>query len=72
MNWFTTFVFYMGLVDAGVVMATGIVVAAMFLMGKEVQSLFERVGPAIAVLIGSNIAAALILWGTKALTAPGV
>lgn len=65
MNWYPTLVFYMGLLDAGLIMLGGIVVAVLILLGKDWRPLFERVGPAVGTLIGSNIAAAIILGATR-------
>ena len=65
MNWYPTLIFFMGLMDAGIVMAGGIVVATMFIFKINTDDLIQRAGPAIGVLIGSNIAAAIILGATR-------
>lgn len=67
MNWLTKIVFYMGLVDAAIIMAGGIAVAIKILLGQEVEGFMKRVAPAIGVLVGSNIASALILFATQKL-----
>ena len=65
MNWYTSFVFYMGSFDAAVCLVGGLVVATMFIFKINTDDLFERAGPAIGVLIGSNFAAAIILGATR-------
>lgn len=65
MSWYPTLIFYMGLFDAGIVMLGGVVVAAMFILKINTDDLMERAGPAVAVLIGTNIAAAIILGATR-------
>lgn len=65
MSWYPSLVFYMGLLDAGLIMLGGIVVASFILVGKDTAMLFERVGPALGTIIGSNIAAAIILGATR-------
>lgn len=65
MNWYTTFVFYMGLFDAGVVMLGGLMAAFTILLGWDAKKLWERIFPACGTIIISNVAAALILLSTK-------
>ena len=65
MSWYPTLIFYMGLFDGGIVMLGGAVVAAMFLFKINTDDLLDRAGPAVGVLIGSNIAAAIILGATR-------
>lgn len=65
MTWYPTLIFYMGLIDAGVVMFGGLVVAIMFIFKINTDDLLERAGPAVGVLIGSNIATAIILGATR-------
>ena len=65
MSWYPTLVFYMGLIDAGLIMLGGVTVATFILVGKDTAMLWERVGPALGTLIGSNVAAALILGATR-------
>lgn len=65
MAWYPTVIFYMGLMDAGVVMVGGLVVATMFIFKINTDDLLERAGPAVGVLIGSNIAVAIILGATR-------
>lgn len=65
MSWYATVVFYLGILDAGLVMVGGLFLAVLILTGRDWRPLFERVGPALGVLIGSNITAALILGATK-------
>lgn len=65
MTWYPTLVFYMGLIDAGLIMIGGITVAVFILLGKDKAMLFDRVGPALGTIIGSNIAAAIILGATR-------
>lgn len=65
MSWYPSLVFYMGLLDAGLIMVGGILVASFILIGKDTALLWERVGPALGTIIGSNIAAAIILGATR-------
>lgn len=65
MTWYPTLVFYMGLFDAGIVMLGGAVVATMFIFKVNTDDLTTRAGPAVGVLIGSNVAAAIILGATR-------
>lgn len=65
MNWYPTVVLYLGLFDASVIMLGGVIGAFVILMGWDAQKLWERVFPAVAMLIGSNVAAAIILAATR-------
>lgn len=65
MAWYPTLIFYMGLLDAGIVMFGGIVVATMFIFKINTDDLMARAGPAVGVIIGSNIAVAIILGATR-------
>lgn len=65
MTWYPTLVFYMGIFDAGIIMLGGLVVAVFILAGLDYGKLFERVGPALGVIVGSNVAAAIILGATR-------
>ena len=65
MTWYPTLVFIFGLFDAGLIMAGGLFVAIMIMLGKDWGPIFERVGPALGTVIGSNIAAAIILGATR-------
>lgn len=65
MSWYPTVVLYFGLFDAGTIMLMGLVAAFVILMGWDAKKLWDRVGPAVGILIGSNIAAALVLGATR-------
>ena len=65
MAWYPSLVFYFGLFDAGIIMVGGLVVAIYILLGKDYSEMLARVGPALGVIIGSNIAAAIILGATR-------
>ncbi len=65
MNWYPTLVFYMGLLDAGLIMAGGITVSIFFIFAWNAEDLWNRIGPALGTLIGSNVAAAIILGATR-------
>lgn len=58
-------VFYFGIFDASLLMLGGLVVATFILLGKDTAAIFERVGPALGTIIGSNVAAALVLGATR-------
>ncbi len=70
MGWVPYVVFLMGVLDAGLIMLGGLVLAGMLVAGKEVDRFLERVAPAVLTLIGCSIAAALVLAATRALVAP--
>ena len=65
MAWYPSLVFWMGLLDAGLIMAGGITISIFFIFKMDTQDLWDRVGPALGTLIGSNIAAAIILGATR-------
>lgn len=65
MNWYPTLVFYIGITDAAIIMVGGVAVALMLLFGGDVTKLLGRIGPALGTLIGSTIAAAIVLGITK-------
>lgn len=65
MDWFAKTVLYVGLFDAGAILLGGAVGSFVILMGWDARKLWDRVFPAIAMLIGSNIAAAVTLWATR-------
>lgn len=65
MSWYPSLVFYFGLFDAGLIMLGGLFVAGCILIGKDWYGMWERIGPALGVIIGSNIAASIILGATR-------
>jgi len=65
MAWYPALVFWMGLLDAGLIMAGGITISIFFIFKMDTADLWDRVGPALGTLIGSNIAAAIILGATR-------
>jgi hypothetical protein len=65
MDWYPRVVLYMGVFDGGVIMLGGLVLAVVFLMKWNADALYERLIPALATLILSNIAAAIILGATR-------
>lgn len=65
MLWYPTMVFYFGLFDAGIIMLGGLLVTTYILVGWDYGKMFDRIFPALATLIGSNIAAAVILGATR-------
>lgn len=69
MNWYLTFIFYLALFDAALAMAGGMVSAGVILTGVKADILWERIWPAVWIVIGSNVAAALILGGARYLGA---
>lgn len=65
MTWFPKLVFYLGIIDAAIAMLGGLLAAFIILMGWDARALWERIIPAGVAIIVSNVAAALILLGTK-------
>ncbi len=65
MTWYPTIVLYFGLFDAGVIMLGGVIAAFVILMGWDAKKLWDRIFPALGVVIGSNVAAAIILAATR-------
>lgn len=65
MSWYPALVFYFGLFDAGLIMVGGLTVATFIMFGKDWHMLFDRAGPALGTVIGSNVAAAIILGATR-------
>lgn len=65
MDWYPKIVLFMGVFDGGVIMIGGVVIAIVFLMKWNADALYERLLPAMAALILSNIAAAIILGATR-------
>lgn len=61
MPWYPIVVLYMGVFDAGVIMLGGLIAAFVILMGWDAKKLWERIAPALGCVVGSNIAAAIIL-----------
>jgi hypothetical protein len=65
MEWYPTVVLYLGLFDAGAIMFGGLSAAFVILMGWDAQKLWERIFPALGMLIASNVAAAITLAATR-------
>jgi len=65
MGWYPTVVLYLGIFDASAIMLGGVACAFVILMGWDASKLWDRILPATFMLIGSNIAAALILGATR-------
>lgn len=65
MPWYSNAIFYMGIFDAAVLLLGGLVAALVVLMGWDAARIWDRVGPAVAAMIGSNVAAAVILTATR-------
>ena len=65
MAWYPSLVFYFGLLDAGLIMVGGLILSVYILCGWDYGKVFERIWPALVTLIGSNIAAAIILGATR-------
>jgi hypothetical protein len=64
MEWYPTIVLSLGIFDAIAIMLGGLVTAFIVLMGWDAQKLWDRIWPALGILIGSNIAASIILTAT--------
>lgn len=65
MTWTTNVIFYMGMFDAVVIMAGGLLASFVVLMGWDAQKMWDRIFPAGGILILSNIAAAIVLAATR-------
>ena len=65
MSWYPTLVLYFGLFDAGIIMLGGLILAIYILAGWDYGKVWERIAPALGTVIGSNIAASIILGATR-------
>jgi len=65
MSWYPALVFYFGLFDAGIIMLGGLAIATYILLGWDYGKVWDRVFPALGTVIGSNVAASLILGATR-------
>lgn len=65
MSWYTSLVFTFAVADAGALLLGGIAIAVLLLFGKDIDKLMQRCGPALGILIASNIGASLILGAAK-------
>lgn len=65
MDWVPYVIFVMGMMDAGLIMVGGLILAGLCLLGKELEQFWTRLAPATGILIGSNIAAAVVLGLTR-------
>jgi hypothetical protein len=50
-----------GMIDAGVIVVMGIIAAGIIIAGKEAKIFWDRVVPACGVLIGTSIAAGIVM-----------
>jgi hypothetical protein len=64
MPWLKLLVLYVGVFDAALIMAGGLATALVVVMGWDAQNFWDRIWPATFALIGSNVAAVLVLWVT--------
>jgi hypothetical protein len=63
---------YIGAFDAAALLLMGVVSAALFLFGVEAKMFWERLWPAVGILLATSVAAVLILlastWISSILT----
>lgn len=69
MGWYPNVIFYIGMFDAGVLMLGGLASGLVIMMGWDAAKLWERVWPATAIMIATNVGAALLLAAVKWLIA---
>lgn len=62
---YSTIILYIGILDAGFVLLIGMISAILWLFDIKAEKFFERVIPAVGVLIGTSIAAGLIMFITR-------
>jgi hypothetical protein len=60
-----TIYLFIGVFDVIMIMVLGIAAATMVLFGKDMTTLSERVFPAVAILIGTSVAAGIGMAITK-------
>lgn len=67
MDFMSRTVFYLGIVDAALIMLFGIAIAIAFLLGAKDfrDKLMDRAFPALAIIVGASIAAALVLGAIR-------
>lgn len=65
MQWFSTVVLYLGIFDAAVILIGGLLAAFVILMGWDAQKMWERIGPALGMVVGSTVAASIMLAVTR-------
>jgi hypothetical protein len=62
MDWIYTLILYLGLFDGAIVMLGGLATAFVILMAWDASAFWERIWPATLTLVGTNVAAAIILY----------
>ena len=62
---YPTIVLYIGVLDALFVLVLGAVSAVLYLFDIKADAFFQRIVPAVLVLIGTSIAAGIILAITR-------
>lgn len=65
MSWYNNVVLWLGIFDAVVLLTGGLAAAIVVLLGIDATKTWERVGPAIALTLGSTVAAGIILTITR-------
>lgn len=58
---FPAIVLWIGVVDAVAILVLGIVASIMYVLGKNMDSLTERVVPAVLMLVGTSAAALVVM-----------
>lgn len=58
-------IYIVGVVDAAAVTIAGLVAASLQILGKDSEIFWNRVAPATGTLVGTSIAAGVIMLGAK-------
>lgn len=65
MGWYYNAVFAIGIFDAVILLIAGAVTAVLYLINKTPLALWDRIWPAVWILVGSTIGAGVILTATR-------
>ena len=56
---------YIGVIDAAVLLLMGVISAVLILAGVDADLFWKRIWPAVGILMGTSVAAVLILLATR-------
>ena len=65
MNNFGKIVLYLGMFDTAMILMVGVVAAVLYLFKVEPEFFYERVLPAVGIIVGTTIAAGIVMAVTK-------